>query len=577
MVSKKLKKIRTYAILLCMLYRTPRSLTFTLAILFISFSLAGVIAPSLFIAEPLIHSPGFLFPVVGLVLFWGLFLLTMDWLPLQKSFRRVCTGINFSVCVLLFVLSIWAGKNWNSAFFLAAALNTILAEVIISSGKSISLFLRLSNGVWLFSISLFIFQQLFLATLPFWELNILSVLLAIFVLGLLFTVLTLVIKSRSNFQRIVQSLISLPWFLFFAILLLTSTDSGAAFFAGVVGLTSLLTIRMEKLLLNETRMTGRAIFIGSMVITGMVLLVLVTGIFLYGSTSLSNSFLLARWLSIIVALAVVSIPVLIFVRVLSAFKSQFESIFQLSQGMKPQVAVNQEASKPMLAGGSVTALTQGYSSLVQRSDSLTKIRQNLTNQTLERFSKPQQGDITSLVQLSEMLETTLEIPVAAQLLVVSLQKAISCDICMIFTHSPDEHRLIPIASAGPDMAAIPARFRLKMNEGDVESRDPGEKIIIGVPRKFSIRESPFNWQKRIYIHDHCPSSIRRVFGRNYSPRRQAGPLPDIQSFGDLRGFWVAVGFCLEQIQPLPERRRIDEFKHFTDRYFGYANLAHSNC
>ena len=108
MVSKKLKKIRTYAILLCMLYRTPRSLTFTLAILFISFSLAGVIAPSLFIAEPLIHSPGFLFPVVGLVLFWGLFLLTMDWLPLQKSFRRVCTGINFSVCVLLFVLSIWA-------------------------------------------------------------------------------------------------------------------------------------------------------------------------------------------------------------------------------------------------------------------------------------------------------------------------------------------------------------------------------------------------------------------------------------------------------------------------------------
>lgn len=110
---------------------------------------------------------------------------------------------------------------------------------------------------------------------------------------------------------------------------------------------------------------------------------------------------------------------------------------------------------------------QALNESLEKSRSLTKLRQALKTQTVTFAERQLRSGIASLSELSEKLENSLDLPVAAQYLVSSLQKSFKSDFCGVFTYNPDERRLIPQAIDSREDFTLPAGFRLRTTESAV--------------------------------------------------------------------------------------------------------------
>ena len=62
--------------------------------------------------------------------------------------------------------------------------------------------------------------------------------------------------------------------------------------------------------------------------------------------------------------------------------------------------------------------------------------------------KKRNTQITLLMELSQQLENQLDQPVAAQLAVSTLERALNCDLACLFIHEPDEKEFMLLAAAG---------------------------------------------------------------------------------------------------------------------------------
>jgi len=94
-----------------------------------------------------------------------------------------------------------------------------------------------------------------------------------------------------------------------------------------------------------------------------------------------------------------------------------------------------------------------------QSDQISVLGYQLTNE------KKRNAQITLLMELSQQLENQLDQPVAAQLAVNSLERALKCDLVCLFTHEPDQKEFSLLAAAGKQINLIPSGFRQGISLG----------------------------------------------------------------------------------------------------------------
>jgi putative nucleotidyltransferase with HDIG domain len=79
--------------------------------------------------------------------------------------------------------------------------------------------------------------------------------------------------------------------------------------------------------------------------------------------------------------------------------------------------------------------------------------------------KKRNTQITLLMELSQQLENQLDQPVAAQLAVSTLERALNCDLACLFIHEPDEKEFVLLAAAGKQTNLIPSGYRQSISMG----------------------------------------------------------------------------------------------------------------
>jgi putative nucleotidyltransferase with HDIG domain len=79
--------------------------------------------------------------------------------------------------------------------------------------------------------------------------------------------------------------------------------------------------------------------------------------------------------------------------------------------------------------------------------------------------KRRNAQLTLLAELSQQLENQLDSPVAAQLTVNTLERAINCSLACVYTHEADHHEFMLLAAAGQLLNLIPPGYRQNASEG----------------------------------------------------------------------------------------------------------------
>ncbi len=79
--------------------------------------------------------------------------------------------------------------------------------------------------------------------------------------------------------------------------------------------------------------------------------------------------------------------------------------------------------------------------------------------------KRRNTQLAFLNDLSQQLETELDPPVAAQLAVNMLERAVDCSLVTLLTYDQATHEFVALASAGRDAGSIPAEYRQSAEKG----------------------------------------------------------------------------------------------------------------
>jgi putative nucleotidyltransferase with HDIG domain len=79
--------------------------------------------------------------------------------------------------------------------------------------------------------------------------------------------------------------------------------------------------------------------------------------------------------------------------------------------------------------------------------------------------KTRNAQLTLLMELSQQLENQLEQPVAAQLTVNALQRALDCDLVCLYIHEPDQKEFMLLAAAGKQTKMIPSGLKQSVFAG----------------------------------------------------------------------------------------------------------------
>lgn len=79
--------------------------------------------------------------------------------------------------------------------------------------------------------------------------------------------------------------------------------------------------------------------------------------------------------------------------------------------------------------------------------------------------KQRTAQLTHLIELSQQLNQELDPPIAAQLAVNSLERAIKCTIVSLMTYDTDKKEFVALASSGPMTGIIPPGYRQEAGKG----------------------------------------------------------------------------------------------------------------
>ena len=81
--------------------------------------------------------------------------------------------------------------------------------------------------------------------------------------------------------------------------------------------------------------------------------------------------------------------------------------------------------------------------------------------------KKRNAQLILLLELSQQLENQLDQPVAAQLAVNTLERAIDCSLASIYLHEPDKREFMLLATAGSQTSMVPSGHRQSVTVGSI--------------------------------------------------------------------------------------------------------------
>jgi len=101
----------------------------------------------------------------------------------------------------------------------------------------------------------------------------------------------------------------------------------------------------------------------------------------------------------------------------------------------------------------------------------TQKRAELQSQQIQTLSeqlaaeKRRTTQLTLLSELSQQLESQLDVPVASQLAVNTLQRSLNCTLVALYVHDQERRELVALASAGVRFSILPPGYRQGINVG----------------------------------------------------------------------------------------------------------------
>ena len=96
-----------------------------------------------------------------------------------------------------------------------------------------------------------------------------------------------------------------------------------------------------------------------------------------------------------------------------------------------------------------------------QTDQIKVLSRQLTNE------KKRNTQVTLLMELSQQLENQLDQPVAAQLAMNTLERALECSLASLFIYEPDQKQFMLLAAAGEQTNLIPSGYRQSISDGAI--------------------------------------------------------------------------------------------------------------
>ena len=99
--------------------------------------------------------------------------------------------------------------------------------------------------------------------------------------------------------------------------------------------------------------------------------------------------------------------------------------------------------------------------LTAQADQVKALSRQLTNE------KKRNTQMTLLMELSQQLENQLDQPVAAQLAMNTLERALECSLASLYIYEPDQKQFMLLAAAGEQTNLIPSGYRQSISDGAI--------------------------------------------------------------------------------------------------------------
>lgn len=99
--------------------------------------------------------------------------------------------------------------------------------------------------------------------------------------------------------------------------------------------------------------------------------------------------------------------------------------------------------------------------LTAQSDQILVLGQQLKNE------KKRNAQMILLMELSQQLENQLDQPVAAQLAVNTLERALNCSLASLYIYDPNQKEFMLLAAAGQQTNVIPSGYRQSISDGAI--------------------------------------------------------------------------------------------------------------
>lgn len=280
-------------------------------------------------------------------------------------------------------------------------------------------------------------------------------------------------KYRAWFQRL-QALPWIAWCVFFV-----PTLSGANFIAGTA-ITLMIVIKdffpLERICIADEDILGRRVIMVGAAIQLMVLVFLSALLLGVDQANISdlNPYLSAReaafYFFIIIA-------IVIYYEVIT--------ILMTINGLINELAVAEQEQAP--ANEFVSAwnsrLAKYLHPFMLTRDG-TKLRFNAQADQIQALTrqvateKKRNAQLTLLHELSQQLENQMDQPVAAQLAVNTLERALNCSLATIYLHEPERKEFMLLAAAGRQTSLIPSGHRQETSQGTLGRAFRQRKTLI---------------------------------------------------------------------------------------------------
>ena len=99
--------------------------------------------------------------------------------------------------------------------------------------------------------------------------------------------------------------------------------------------------------------------------------------------------------------------------------------------------------------------------LIAQGDQIKALAYQLTNE------KKRNTQLNLLMELSQQLENQLDKPVAAQLAVNTLERALKCSLASLYIHEPEQKEFMLLAAAGEQTNMVPSGYRQDVSDGTI--------------------------------------------------------------------------------------------------------------